>query len=37
MPQAKGPLWKRLGWFVLLWIASVLALGTVAYGIKLMI
>ncbi|PRY96105.1 uncharacterized protein DUF2474 [Jezberella montanilacus] len=28
---------KRFGWFVLIWAASVLALGIVAYGIRWMI
>jgi len=28
---------RRIGWFVGLWIASVLALGIVAYGIRLAI
>ena len=32
-----GPLWKRIGWFVLIWIASVAALGVVAYGLKAVI
>ncbi len=27
--------WKRLGWLVLIWAASVAALGVVAYGIRL--
>ncbi len=30
-----GPLWKRLGWLVLIWAASVLALGLVAGVIRL--
>jgi hypothetical protein len=29
--------WKRIGWFVAIWVASVLALGVVAYGIRLML
>lgn len=28
---------KRLGWFVLLWIASVTVLAVIAYAIRLMI
>ena len=28
---------RKLGWFVLIWGASVAALGVVAYGIRLMI
>ena len=38
-PAAKRPvrlLW-RLGWFVLYWMAGVLAVGTVAFLIRLMI
>lgn len=27
---ATSPLWKRLGWFVLIWAASVASLGVVA-------
>lgn len=36
---AKAPVsWaRRVGWFVLLWAVSILALGAVAYGIRLMI
>lgn len=29
-------MWKRLGWLVLIWGASVLALGVVAYLMKLL-
>ena len=32
---APSPLWRRLAWFLALWIASVLALGVVVYVIKL--
>ena len=32
--QSPGPWWKRLGWFVGLWAASVLAVGSVAYLIR---
>ncbi|ETX16434.1 cyanide insensitive terminal subunit iii [Roseivivax halodurans JCM 10272] len=28
---------KRMGWFALIWVLSVGALGLVAYGIRLMI
>lgn len=35
--QQAGSLPSRLGWFVLLWLASVAVLGVVAYGIRLMI
>ena len=30
----KRPLWSRLGWLVLIWAASVLALGLVALAIR---
>lgn len=33
----RPPLRKRLGWFVLLWAASVLAVAAVAYGLRLWI
>ena len=29
-----GPWWKRFGWFVALWAAGVLAVGSVAYLIR---
>lgn len=29
------PLWKRLGWMALIWVASVAALGLVAWLIRL--
>ena len=35
--QAPGPLWKRIGWLVLIWTLSVAALGLVAYAIRLAI
>jgi hypothetical protein len=35
--QAPGPLWKRIGWLVLIWTLSVAALGLVAYAIRLVI
>lgn len=28
--------WKRVGWLVLIWLASVASLGVVAYGLKLL-
>ncbi|QUJ75621.1 DUF2474 domain-containing protein [Sulfitobacter albidus] len=31
------PWGRRIGWFVLIWIASVAALGVVAYAIRLAI
>ncbi|MFC5697880.1 DUF2474 domain-containing protein [Pseudomonas sp. GCM10022186] len=31
----KKPLWKRLGWLVGIWALSVLALGTVAYLLRM--
>ncbi len=34
---ASPPLWKRLGWFALIWAASILALAAVAYGIRLVL
>lgn len=33
--MAQASLIKRLGWFVGLWLAGVLAVGAVAYAIKL--
>ncbi len=35
--KRKSTLWSRLGWFVLIWLISIGALGIVAYGIRLMI
>ncbi|MBM7061481.1 DUF2474 domain-containing protein [Pseudomonas sp. UL073] len=32
---AKKPLWQRLGWLLLIWAGSVLALGVVSYGLRL--
>lgn len=29
-------LWKRVGWLLLIWVASVAALGVVALGIRLL-
>ena len=37
MADSPGPLWKRLAWFVALWAAGVLAVGSVAYLIRLWI
>ena len=34
---APGPWWKRLSWFVGLWLASVLVIGAVAYVLRLWI
>jgi hypothetical protein len=33
-PAEPGPWWKRIGWFVALWAAGVLAVGSVAYLIR---
>lgn len=33
----QSPLLKKIGWFVTLWLLSVIALGIVAYAIRLMI
>ena len=37
MTPAPNPLWKRIGWFVALYILGVLAVGIVAYGLRLWI
>jgi hypothetical protein len=34
MEPRPRPLWARLGWMALIWAASVLALGAVAYLIR---
>ena len=34
-PNTDTGIWKKLGWFAGLWIASIAALAVVAYGIKL--
>lgn len=31
----RAPLWKRLGWLAAIWVASVSALGAVAYVIRI--
>lgn len=36
-PVANVPLWKKLGWFVLLWFGGVLAVGTFAYLLRFLI
>lgn len=33
--EQKKPLWQRLGWLVLIWGVSVVALGIVAYGMRM--
>ena len=33
--REKKPLWQRLGWLLLIWSASVLALGAVSYLLRL--
>lgn len=32
-----GPLWKRMAWFVGLWLAGVTVVGTVAYLIRMVL
>lgn len=34
MARTPGPWWKRLGWFVLLWLGGVLALSAFAWGLR---
>jgi hypothetical protein len=36
MAAGPAPAWKRIGWLLLIWGASVLALGAVAWGIRLL-
>lgn len=36
-PPPPAPVWRRLGWFAAIWTASILALGVVAYVIRLFI
>jgi len=33
--EARHPLWRRLAWFAGIWLASVIALGAVAYVLRL--
>ncbi|WP_102960002.1 DUF2474 domain-containing protein [Mangrovicella endophytica] len=35
--EAPGPLWKRLAWFVALWIGGVAVVGATGFVIRLMI
>jgi hypothetical protein len=35
--DAPRPLWRRLAWFVAIWAASVAALGTIAWFLRLWI
>ena len=35
--EQPGPLWKRLAWFVAIWMGSVMALGIVAWLLRLVI
>ena len=37
MARRPGSLAARAGWFALIWVAGVLALGVVGYAIKLML
>lgn len=37
MPAVSASRAARIGWFVLIWAASVLALGVVGYAIKLLL
>jgi hypothetical protein len=34
-PDSVGPLWRRLVWFVALWMAGVLVVGAAAFLIRL--
>lgn len=34
--EVKKPLWQRLGWLVLIWVASVVSLGLVAGLLRLL-
>ena len=36
-PRPSGSVWVRTGWFITIWLGSVLALGVVAYGIRLVL
>lgn len=33
----RGVAWKRLGWFVGIWAAGVLAVGAASYGLRMLI
>lgn len=35
--DAPRPLSKRLGWFALLWVVSLVVVGLIAYGLKALI
>jgi K+-transporting ATPase A subunit len=35
--EARGTIWKKLGWFAGIWIGSILILAAVAYFIKLIL
>lgn len=34
---AQGSTWRRLGWFALLWVASLAFWASLAYGVKLLL
>ncbi|WP_145141485.1 DUF2474 domain-containing protein [Pseudomonas duriflava] len=34
-PAEGKPLWKRLGWMLVIWAGSVAALGILSYGLRL--
>ena len=36
-PQAPGPLWKRLAWFVALWLGGLAAVSLLAWLLRLWI
>jgi hypothetical protein len=36
MSDTRSPWWKRVGWLVLIWTCSVVALGLFAYVIKIL-
>lgn len=37
VPPPPAPAWRRVAWFAAIWVISILALGAVAYIIKLFI